>query len=142
MPRDKEAKEDEADSKTVDVLRYGKGDTAKHVTVPSGTGTMVIGAHRRDAGRTRLLRTVVFIALALIAAIFGTIFANVGVGLIAGFVVGGVGALQEYLRGSGVPELADEAVHPEKADERYGVDLHVDEPFEEGGDGEITDEKV
>lgn len=137
MPRDDET-DNEAETSTVDVLRYGKGKSAKHVTVPSGTGTMVIGAHRRDADRSRLLRTVFFIALALVAAIAGTLFVDVTVGLVAALFVGGVGALQEYVRASGVPELVDEAAHPEDADERYGVDLHVDEPIKE----ERPDEKV
>jgi hypothetical protein len=139
MPRDDTTDEEsETDATTVDVLRYGKGESAKHVTVPSGTGTVVIGAHRRDANRSRLLRTVVFIALTLVAAILGTIFADITVGLVAALVVGGAGALQEYVRTSGVPELVDEAAHPEEADDRYGIDLHVDEPIKE----EKPNEKV
>ena len=140
MPRDDEADtQDETDATTVDVLRYGKGDSAKHVTVPSGTGTMVIGAHRRDEGRRRLLRTLVFVALALVAAISGTLFSSVTIGVVAGLFVGGVGAAQEYIRSSGVPELVGEARHPEDADEKYGIDLHVEEPFEEGVEGELTE---
>lgn len=138
MPLDDEAEdESETDATTVDVLRYGKGDSAKHVTVPSGTGTMVIGAHRRDEGRKRLLRTVVFVALALVAAIVGTIFANLVVGVIAAVVVGGVGSLQEYVRVSGVPELVDEATHPKEAEKDHDIDLHVDEPFEEKPDENV-----
>jgi len=141
MPRDETDDEAKTDAATVDVLRYGKGKTAKHVTVPSGMGTMVIGAHRRQANRSRLLRTVVFVALALVAAIAGIIFTDVTVGIVAALIVGGVGALQEYLRASGVPELVDEAAHPDEADDKYGVDLHVDEPFEEAAE-ETPDEKV
>lgn len=143
MPSDDEAeKRDETDATTVDVLRYGEGDSAKHVTVPSGTGTMVVGAHRRQEGRSRLLRTVVFIALALVAAIVGTLISNFTVGVAVALFVAGFGAAQEYIRSSGVPELVGESRHPEEADERYGIDLHVEEPFEEGGDGEITEGDV
>jgi len=120
----------ETSSPTVDVLKYGKGDSAKYVTVPSGTGTMVVAAHRRVASRSRLLRTVVFVALALVVGIVGTLYTDsVAVGLIAALVVGAIGAAQEYIRVPPIPELADEAVHAETAEDRYSVEFHVEEPI-------------
>ncbi|MDZ7687124.1 MAG: hypothetical protein U5J64_00105 [Halobacteriales archaeon] len=128
MPPDDE--EDTQKPTTVDVLKYGRGEKAKYVTVPSGTGTMVVATHRRDASRSRLLRTVVFFALALAAGIVGTLYTDsVSVGVVAVLVVVAVGAAQEYVRVPPVPEIADEAVHAEKAEDRYSVEFHVEEPI-------------
>jgi len=130
---DEGAVEDDSESPTtVDVLKYGAGDSAKYVTVPSDTGTQVIGVHRRDASRSRLVRTVVVVALALGAAITGTLFANLTVAVAVALGVVAVGAAQEYLRVPPVPDLVDEAVHPETAREEYAVEFHVEEPIKEG----------
>jgi hypothetical protein len=123
---------DTAGPTTVDVLKYGAGDSATYVTVPSGTGTQVIGVHRRDASRSRLVRTVVFVAVALIAAIVGTLFASLTVGVAVALGVAAVGAAQEYLRVPPVPDLVDESVLSEAVDDEYEIDLHVDEPIKEG----------
>lgn len=133
MPPDDETETPDSttDSATVDVLRYGKGNSARHVTVPSGKGTMVVAAHRRDASRSRLVRMVVVIALALTAALAATLYADLAFGAIVVLVVVALGAAQEYLRGSPVPDLVDEAVHSDTADEEYAVDFHVEKPFKE-----------
>ena len=127
-------------STTVDVLKYGRGNSAKYVTVPSGTGTMVVAAHRRVASRSRLLRTVAFVALALVVGIVGTLYTNrVSVGIVAALVIGAIGAAQEYIRVPPVPELADEAVHAETAEDRYSVEFHVEEPIKKA---EKEDEEI
>ena len=128
--KDEGSSEDEAPGPaTVDVLRYGAGDSAKYVTVPSDTGTQVIGVHRRQASRSRLVRTVVVVALALAVAIAGTLFASLAVGVTVALGVAALGAAQEYLRVPPVPDLVDEAVRTEVADEEYEVEFHVDEPI-------------
>lgn len=125
--------EDDTESPTtVDVLKYGAGESATYVTVPSETGTQVIGVHRRDASRSRLVRTVVFVALALGAALVGTLFASLAVGVAVALGVAAVGAAQEYLRVPPVPDLVDESVLSEAVDDEYDIDLHVDEPIKEG----------
>lgn len=126
------SEDDTAGPTTVDVLKYGAGESATYVTVPSGTGTQVIGVHRRDASRSRLVRTVVFVAVTLIAAIVGTLFASLTVGVAVALGVAAVGAAQEYLRVPPVPDLVDESVLSEAVDDEYEIDLHVDDPIKEG----------
>jgi len=131
MPPDETEEEDDTPA-TVDVLKYGVGESAKYVTVPSGTATMVVAAHRRKASRSRLIRTLLFVALALATGVAGTLITDsAAVGFLAVAVVAGVGAAQEYLRVPPVPEIVDEAALPETAEKDYDIEFHVDEPFKQ-----------
>ncbi len=141
MPPDEENDSETDAPTTVDVLKYGRGETAKYVTVPSDTGTLVVAAHRRDASRSRLIRVLITAALALVVAIAVTLaFDNVALGFAGAGVVVGLGAVQEYLRVPPVPDLVDEAVHADTADEAYSVEFHVDEPIKGGSDTPDTPE--
>jgi len=126
-------------SNTVDVLRYGKeGGPSKYVTVPSDAGMKVVGAHRDEESRRRLVRTAFTGVGALIGAAVGTFFSGIGVGLFVAAIIVVVGGVKEYLRGYPVPELVATAIRRETAEEEYDIHTHVENPF----DGDAVDEEV
>lgn len=115
---------------TVDVLRYGDGDDPTYMTVPGDDGTKVVGAHAREAARSRRRRLVASVAVAGAVAAIGYYLAEIAVAAI-GFLIVLAAAGYERLRADGVPEVVGRNVHAEEALERYDVEGYVDEVFVE-----------
>ena len=115
---------------TVDVLRYGDGDDPTYMTVPGDDGTKVVGAHAREAARSRRRRLVAAVVVAGVVTAVGYYIAEIVLALAAFLVVVAV-AGYERLRADGVPEVVGRNVHAEEALERYDVEGYVDEVFVE-----------
>jgi len=130
--------EPDEQSNTVDVLRYGKEgkESSKYVTVPSEMGMRVIALHREEMSKRRLRRTALAGFGAFLGAGVASIYNGIAVGILVAIIVVVFAGTQEYLRGYGIPELVDTAVHRGTAEEDYDIHIHVEEPFE-GGEKEL-----
>jgi hypothetical protein len=115
---------------TVDVLRYGDGDEPTYMTVPGDDGTKVVGAHSREAARSRRRRLGVAVVVAGVVAAVGYHLGEVAVSA-AGLLVVIAAAAYERLRPDGVPEVVGRNVHAEEALESYDIEGYVEEVFVE-----------
>lgn len=140
MPSKDKVMESDEESNTVDVLRYGKeGKESKYVTVPSDMGMRVIALHREEMSKRRLRRTVLAGLGAVLGAGVATFYNGIGVGILVAIIVVVFAGVQEYLRGYGIPVLAETAVRRRTAEKEYDIQMHVEEPFE-GDTGERLQE--
>jgi len=114
---------------TVDVLRYGEGENARYMTVPGDDGTKVVGAHSREEGRRKRLRTLTVSVLVGLAGVVGYLLESYLPAFLSSVGVIAVALVYERVRTVRVPETVGRNVHAEEAVEEYDVEGYVEEVF-------------
>jgi len=109
----------------VDVLRYESAEEPSHRSVEAGRGADVVAAHETEYRKRERIRRVTTAVVTVLAVGGGVGFDRPLVGVAGAAVVLGAFLLGGHDRDEVVPEVVATGVAPDRAAERYDLDVRA-----------------
>lgn len=111
----------------VDVLRYESPEGASHRSVEAGRGADIVTTHESEYRKRERIRRVTTAVVTVLAVGGGVGFDRPLVGVAGAAVVLGAFLLGGHDRDEVVPEVVATSVAPDRAAERYDLDVRAHE---------------
>lgn len=109
----------------VDVLRYESPDGPSHRSIEAGHGAEVVAAHESEYRKRERIRRVTTAVVTVLAVGGGVGFDRPLVGVAGAAVVLGAFFLGGHDREAVVPEVVATSIAPDRAAERYDLDVRA-----------------